>query len=433
MNFYSLNNRQYRVSFKEAVLMGQAPEKGLFFPESIPLLTPEFRQNWRAFSNEEIAFQTILPFVGTDIDKPALRRIVEETIPFEFPLREVESNVYALELFHGPTLAFKDVGARFLSRCLEYFVAQSEKKITILVATSGDTGGAVADAFYEVEGVDVIILFPSGKVSETQRLQLTTYGKNITACEVSGTFDDCQAMVKQAFADRDLSQQYHFNSANAINIARWLSQQFYYFIAVKQWPHKQAPVISVPSGNFGNICAGLLAGKRGLPVREFLAACNENDLFVRYLESGDTSARDTIPTVSNAMDVGKPSNFQRVLALFENNYAEIRKHISAYRFTSAETLEAIRDTAEKTGYIMDPHGAVGYLALKAHLENNNGEAGIFLETAHPAKFSETVQPVVSQKIQAPGKIENLALKESYSRKISTSMSSFKELLMSGFK
>ncbi|MCO6496156.1 MAG: threonine synthase [Chitinophagaceae bacterium] len=430
MKFYSLKNPGFRVSYREAVLMGQAPEKGLFFPEFIPRHSKEFLAGWKKLTNEEIALEAIAPFTGDEIEMPALRKIIEETINFDFPLKKVEEHIYALELYHGPTLAFKDVGARFLSRCLEYFVSRSDKKVTILVATSGDTGGAVADAFYGVQGVDVIILFPSGKVSEVQRLQLTTYGGNIRACEVSGSFDDCQAMVKQAFADKELNDKYLFNSANSINIARWLAQQFYYYFALKQWPGDTPPVISVPSGNFGNICAGLLAYRRGLPVTGFVAANNENDLFVRYLTAGDYEELETIPTVSNAMDVGKPSNFQRVLELFGNDLRELRKHISAYRFTSDETMKAIQQTAQSTGYIMDPHGAVGYLALKEHLKQSGVQGGIFLETAHPAKFKETVQPLVNSEIAIPQNIQKLSEKKSESMRISTSFEEFKEMLLS---
>lgn len=314
MHYYSTNNQSPKVNFKEATIKGLAPDKGLYFPEMIPVIEKDFFENIEQFSKAEIAFKVIAPYVGDVISKSELERIVSETVNFDFPLITVDENISSLELFHGPTLAFKDVGARFMSRCLGYFVKDNKRKITVLVATSGDTGGAVANGFYEVDGVDVVILYPSGKVSSVQELQLTTLGKNIKALEVGGTFDDCQHLVKQAFADELLNKELFLTSANSINVARWLSQQFYYFFAWQQWHDKKnPPVISVPSGNFGNICAGLLAHRTGLPVSHFIAACNANDVFTNYLQTQLYSPKESVVTISNAMDVGNPRDRKSVV------------------------------------------------------------------------------------------------------------------------
>ncbi len=430
MKYYSLNNPLYIVDFKEAVVTGQAPDKGLFFPVEIPQLPVSFLSNWKEKSKEEIAFDVIKPFVGDSIGNKELFTIVSETVNFTFPLKKIEEGIYTLELFHGPTAAFKDVGARFMSRCLQYFAGDNDRKFTILVATSGDTGGAVADAFYNVEGVEVIILFPSKKVSKLQELQLTTYGNNIRALEVEGTFDDCQAMVKQAFTDEELKKKFRFSSANSINIARWLSQQFYYFYAIKQWPLKQPPVISVPSGNFGNICAGMMAYKTGLQVNSFIAACNENDVFTRFLRNGTYEQRKAIPTISNAMDVGSPSNFGRVMEVFGNKLSDLKEMVSSYSFSSAQTKEAIKTVFESTGYIMDPHGAVGYLALKNYLSAHPGKGGLFLETAHPAKFSNVVEEVIGEKMEFPAGTEQLFSKEQHRTMMPSDYAVLKDWLLS---
>ena len=327
MKYYSLNQQSPKVSFKEATIKGQAPDKGLYFPESLPRPDKSWITGINGMSNAAIAFDVIQPYVGNDIPEDELRRIVAETVNFPSPLVQVNDNIFALELFHGPTLAFKDTGARFMSRCLGYFAKERSEKITVLVATSGDTGGAVANGFYEVDGVDVVILYPSGKVSSVQEKQLTALGKNIHALEVNGTFDDCQRMVKQAFADETHTQKKMLTSANSINVARWLPQQFYYFFAYKQWSQKdKPPVFSVPSGNFGNICAGLLAHISGLPAAHFIAACNVNDVVPRYLHSGNYEVKKALPTLSNAMDVGDPSNFVRVLQLFDKNAFRIYRN-----------------------------------------------------------------------------------------------------------
>jgi len=415
MNYYSLNKQSPKASFKEATIRGQAPDKSLYFPEQIPSFSKELIQKIETHSKEEIAFEVIRPYVGGEIPETELRRIVSETISFDFPLVKVTDDIFSMELFHGPTLAFKDVGARFMSRCLGYFVKGSDKKVTVLVATSGDTGGAVASGFYEVDGVEVVILYPSGKVSSVQELQLTTLGKNITALEVKGSFDDCQDMVKQAFADSKLNQQLFLTSANSINVARWLPQQFYYLFAYQQWKNKtKPPVISVPSGNFGNICAGLLAYRSGLPVRHFIAACNANDIVPAYFENQQYKPKKAVATLSNAMDVGNPSNFVRVLELFNREFDPLKKIVSSDSISDEDTIASIRRLFNDHHYLADPHGAVGYLALSRWLDEHPGEKGIFLETAHPVKFYDVVEPVIQQKIELPTSVQSIL----HSKKIS---------------
>src|SRR6476659_9323315 len=313
MLYYSTNKKSPKVDFREATIKGQAPDKGLYFPEKIPGFSADLLSKFKTWSNNAIALQIIRPYVGHSIPPVTLERIVTETVDFDFPLVQLDDNMYCLELFHGPTLAFKDVGARFMSRCLGYFVRDIKKRVTVLVATSGDTGGAVANGFHDVEGVNVVILYPSGKVSPVQELQLTTNGDNIRALEINGTFDDCQSVVKQAFADQELNRQLFLTSANSINVARWLPQQFYYAFALKEWKENTPPVVAVPSGNFGNLCAGLLAFRSGLPIKHFIAACNSNDVVPHYFQTGRFEPKPAIATLSNAMDVGHPSNFVRML------------------------------------------------------------------------------------------------------------------------
>ncbi|MBN9349626.1 MAG: threonine synthase [Chitinophagaceae bacterium] len=415
MKYLSLNNPSFKVNFRDAVLMGQAPEKGLFFPEQIPVVPEFILKNLNTFSKEEIAFQITQPFVGDIIDSNSLKEIVKETVNFDFPLIPINESVYALELFHGPTGAFKDVGARFLSRVLHYFSKDSNQKLTVLVATSGDTGGAVADAFFKKNNIDVYILFPSGKVSELQHTQLTCYGENIHALEVAGTFDDCQMLVKQAFDDKVLNKKFRFISANSINIARWVSQQFYYFFALQKWPHKQPPVISVPSGNLGNISAGLLAKATGLETGDFIAACNENKALTDYLQTGVFKPKETVKTISNAMDVGNPSNFKRVIECLLKD--KNKSGLTSFSFTSEETKNAIQSVYLQNKYLMDPHGAVGYLALKKYLESHPGSKGIFLETAHPAKFSNIIQPIIGREPEIPKQFLKYDKSNSQSEKI----------------
>ena len=431
MNYYSLNKKAANVDFREATIKGQAPDKGLYFPESIPRIATETIKNIHAYSNEELALEIMLPYVGNTITKSDLQKIVSETINFPFPLISVNKNIYSLELFHGPTLAFKDVGARFMSRCLGYFSTQQNKKITVLVATSGDTGGAVANGFLGVEGVEVIILYPSGKVSPVQELQLTTCGQNIKALEVKGSFDDCQAMVKDAFMDADLNNHLTLTSANSINVARWLPQQLYYFFAYKQWIRENdtTPIISVPSGNFGNICAGLLAYVSGLPVDHFIAACNVNDAVPEYLRTGNYQSKKSVTTISNAMDVGNPSNFVRVLELFQNSYQSISEKISGYTVSDVITKQTIAEVYQKEHYILDPHGAVAYYALEDYLKSHQGKKGMILETAHPVKFPDTVEDVIGRSIEIPEAVKPLFQLEKKSVLMEPTFSELKSWLL----
>lgn len=407
MKYYSLNNHNIKTSFAAAAITGIAPDKGLYFPENIPQLESDFINNIEKYSNVEIALKAITPFIGDEIPQNVLKQIIEETLSFDFPVVEVENGIYALELYHGPTLAFKDVGARFMSRCLNYFNKNEEKTTTILVATSGDTGGAVANGFLGVEGINVVILYPSGKVSNIQEKQLTALGHNIKALEVNGSFDDCQDMVKQAFLDEEL-KHINLTSANSINIARWLPQMFYYFFAYKQLKHLGKPLaISVPSGNFGNICAGLMAKKIGLSIGHFIAATNVNDTVPRFMQSQQYKPQATTETLSNAMDVSSPSNFVRILELFENNFGSLKKDLSSYPFDDSETLKAIHHLYNKYNYLADPHGAVGYLGLKQFMEQNAGYTGVFLETAHPVKFPQSIEKELGITIPVPDSLASL--------------------------
>lgn len=429
MNYYSLNRQSPIANFKEATIRGQAPDRGLYFPGSIPQVDKEMIRNINDHRNEEIAFSVIRPYVGNTIPDEQLFKIVSETINFPLPVVKVTDAVYSLELFHGPTLAFKDVGARFMSRCLGYFVGAG-KKVTVLVATSGDTGGAVANGFYGVDGVEVVILYPSGKVSPVQEKQLTTPGKNIHALEVQGSFDDCQQMVKQAFADESLTQKIFLTSANSINVARWLPQQFYYFLAYKQWMEKdQPPVICVPSGNFGNICAGILAWSSGLPVRHFIAACNANDIVTRYLSTSRIEIKEAVPTLSNAMDVGNPSNFIRVMELFHNNFPELKDKLSSYSISDEETIATIGEVYKKYNYLLDPHGAVGYLSLQRYLRDNPEQKGLFLETAHPVKFPEAVEKITGKKIPLPAAVADIMDRQKSSILIKPGYNNLQEFLL----
>ena len=430
MKYYSTNKNSERVSFKEATIKGQAPDKGLYFPEMIPRVNKSLIDNIEKLSNEEIAFRVIKPYVGNEINEDDLFKIASETVNFPIPLVKVNDDIFSLELFHGPTLAFKDIGARFMSRCLGYFLKDENKKVTVLVATSGDTGGAVANGFYNIPSVDVIILYPSGKVSPVQEKQLTTPRKNIHALEIEGNFDDCQQMVKQAFVDEDINKKLFLTSANSINVARWLPQQIYYFFAYKQWTEKNhPPVISVPSGNFGNICAGILAKQSGLPVHHFIAACNINDAVPKYLQTEIFQTQTAKATLSNAMDVGNPSNFIRILEIFHHQFPDLSKNLSSYSISDEETIETIKEVYEQTTYILDPHGAVGYLSLKKFLQTHPGRKGIFLETAHPVKFPDAVENAIAKKIETPASITSIMQKEKKSRKMAASYESFKNFLL----
>jgi threonine synthase len=430
MLFYNLNKPAERVDFKTATIQGLGSEKGLFFPEFIPVFPASWIENLENEPNEEIGWYVMRPYVGDTIPEDRLRQIVAETIAFDIPLVPVSKNIYSLELFHGPTLAFKDVGARFMSRCVAYFMKGQDRPVTVLVATSGDTGGAVASGFLDVPGVHVVILYPSGKVSNVQELQLTTQGKNISALEVNGSFDDCQTLVKQAFSDQQLGKKIFLTSANSINVARWLPQQIYYFLAWKQWQNKlKPPVVSVPSGNFGNICAGLLASRSGLPVQHFIAACNVNSVVPEYLKTGMYRPLKAKASLSNAMDVGDPSNFVRVLALFNSEFEPLQNRMSSESISDEETGAAIKTIFQDYGYLTDPHGAVGWLALSRWLEKHPDQEGIFLETAHPVKFPDTVQKYTGQPVRVPESVQALYHKKKSSVKIEADYPSLKKELL----
>lgn len=420
MNYYSLNKQAPNTSFKDAVIKGLAPDKGLYFPENISLLPKSFWDNIDNLSYTEIAFETIKQFVTPEIPEVILKTIIEETLSFDFPVVKLNDNISTLELFHGPTMAFKDVGARFMARCLGYFNRDNTNEVTVLVATSGDTGGAVANGFLGVKGVNVVILYPSGKVSDIQEKQLTTLGQNIKALEVNGTFDDCQAMVKTAFLDESLTSKMQLTSANSINVARWLPQLFYFAFAYKQLHNKYKDIVfSVPSGNFGNICAGMMAQQLGLPIKHFVASNNVNNVVTRYLISQLYEPKPSIQTISNAMDVGAPSNFIRIQEIYKNNFEALKNNVSSYSFTDDETKEAMLEIYNSYNYVADPHGAVGYLGSKAYLKDNPNAYCVFLETAHPTKFLDVVEEVIKEKQPLPKQIQSVMGKEKEAVTIST--------------
>lgn len=428
MIYYSLNKEAPSVTFDEAVIRGIAPDKGLYFPEDIPKLPSDFFENIINFSNEEIAFKVMKEFIGTTIESESLKDIVEDVLSFDFPVVDIKNNISTLELFHGPTMAFKDVGARFMARCLGYFLTKrkQQEEVTVLVATSGDTGGAVARGFYKVPGIKVVILYPAGKVSDVQEKQLTTLGENITALEVDGNFDDCQAMVKRAFLDTDITDTRQLTSANSINVARWLPQCLYYLFAFKELKKRGIEkdlVFSVPSGNFGNICAGMVAHLMGMPVKQFVAAVNSNTTIPRFMNSGDYKPQPTVATISNAMDVSDPSNFIRVLQLFENNRGLLSKKFSSFSYCDRATRAAMLELFTKYNYTADPHGAVGYLGLEAYLADHPEAFGVFLETAHPVKFLPAVEPVTGKISKLPEQIAVLMK----SKKVSTPITTYRDL------
>jgi len=412
MNYFSLNNNAPIATFETAVRKGLAPDKGLYFPEHIEPLEASFLDSIENYSDAEIAFQSIKQFICPEIPEYDLKQIISETLSFDFPVVEIEEGISTLELFHGPTMAFKDVGARFMARCLGYFNKDNNEEVTVLVATSGDTGGAVASGFLGVKGVRVVILYPSGKVSHVQEKQLTTLGQNITALEVDGTFDDCQDIVKRAFLDDDLTEKMALTSANSINIARWMPQMFYFLFSYKQLKSKNKPIVfSVPSGNFGNICAGMLAQKLGFPFAHFIASNNANNVVERYFKTNTYSPLPSIQTISNAMDVGNPSNFVRIQKLHDNNFEALKNNLTAYSFSDEQTKEALSAIYKGSGYIADPHGAVGYLGCKSYREKNPAAQTIFLETAHPTKFLDVVEAVIPEKIALPPQIQAVIEKE----------------------
>lgn len=431
MNYYNLKDKEEVVDFKTASIKSQGSQKGLFFPEYIPKFDDEFIQNLHLYSDEEIAFRCMKDFIGDEIPGETLRKIAAETISFEIPMKKINEDISVLELFHGPTLAFKDVGARFMSRCLSYFLKDEDRKVTVLVATSGDTGGAVAHGFYNVPGINVVILYPKNRVSPVQEKQLTALGGNISALEVNGSFDDCQHLVKQAFADKNINSELFLTSANSINIARWLPQQIYYLLALKQWKQLENPdpVICVPSGNFGNLCAGLLAHLRGLPADHFIAACNENDVVPGYLKTQQYHPKKAVATLSNAMDVGDPSNFTRILELFGQQFEQLRDMISGYSINDELTVQTIREVYEKYGYLLEPHSAVAFAALEQYLIEHPGKKGFILGTAHPVKFPDAVEKATHIKVAIPAGLKDLMEKEKKTVEIHADFEELKRFLL----
>lgn len=431
MKFYSTNNKKVLTSLKDAVLQGLAPDNGLYMPEKIPVMSSPYFESLHEKDFRQIALEVAERFTADEIPVAELKGIIEHTIAFDAPLVEVEDNVSALELFHGPTMAFKDFGARFMSQLLRFFSREEKREIVILVATSGDTGSAVANGFLGVPGIRVVVLYPEGKVSDIQERQFTTLGQNITALEVRGTFDDCQRLVKTAFLDEQLREAYFLTSANSINVARLIPQSFYYFYAYSRRPKRNKPVVfAVPSGNFGNLTAGLLAKRMGLPVERFVAATNINDVVPEYLTTGIMEPRPSKHTLSNAMDVGNPSNFSRMMELYGGSVSNVKKDVIGCSFSDSETIEAVRNVFHQHGYLLDPHGAIGYLGLKRYFAETTHEVnGIFLETAHPAKFKGVVEKSIGTSIPLPETLQRFEQGKKVSVQVSHEYPGFKTTLV----
>lgn len=432
MKYYSTNGKAPEADLHKAVVKGLAEDKGLYMPETLKKLPQDFFDNIQDMSFQEISYRVADAFFGEDVPADTLKKIVYDTLSFDCPTVKVNDNIYSLELFHGPTLAFKDVGARFMARLLGHFINQEGKEeVNVLVATSGDTGSAVANGFLGVEGIHVYVLYPKGKVSAIQECQFTTLGKNITAVEVDGVFDDCQALVKSAFMDNDLNKHMKLTSANSINVARFLPQSFYYFHAYAQMKKLGLAdnlVVCVPSGNFGNITSGLFAKKMGLPIKRFIAANNANDIFYKYLQTGVYEPKASVQTIANAMDVGDPSNFARIIDLYKNDHDAICADVSGATFTDEQIAETIKAVSDKYGYICDPHGACGYRALETGLKED--ETGVFLETAHPAKFKSTVESIIGHEIEIPQKLAEFMKGTKQSIQMPKDFEDFKEYLLS---
>lgn len=431
MKYYSTNKLAPKVSLCEAVVKGLAPDKGLYMPEVIRKMPVSFYQEIDHYSFQDMSFRVAEAFWGEDIPSVVLNKIVNEALCFDVPLVKVTDSIYSLELFHGPTLAFKDVGARFMARLLGYFIKeQGMKKINVLVATSGDTGSAVANGFLGVDGIHVYVLYPKGKVSDIQEKQFATLGQNITAVEVDGTFDDCQALVKQAFLDLELNGSLVLTSANSINVARFLPQAFYYFYAyaqLKKIGKEKEMVVCVPSGNLGNITAGLFAQQMGLPIKRFIAANNRNNVFYQYIQTGEYISRASVTTIANAMDVGNPSNFARIYELYNGDIEEVRKHISSAYYTDDQIRKIIQNLYLEKGYILDPHGACGYCALNECLQE--GETGVFLETASPVKFKSTIEQILGIKLEIPIQLQTYMNREKKAVEIGKNFIDFKNFLL----
>ena len=437
MKYYSTNKNNPEVTLKEAVIKGLAADNGLFMPERINKFEPSFFENMHNLSFQEIAFEVALKFFGDDIESSTLKTIVYDTLQFDCPLVKVTNNIYSLELFHGPTLAFKDIGARFMARLLSHFMTNREKQINVLVATSGDTGSAVANGFLDVEGIHVYVLYPKGKVSKIQESQFTTLERNITALEIEGTFDDCQHLVKSAFLDKELNEKLVLTSANSINVARFLPQSFYYFNAYAQLQKQgllkdKSLVFSVPSGNLGNITAGLFAYEMGLPIHHFIAANNANSVVFDYLKDGEYTPRPSIETIANAMDVGAPSNFARILDLYNHSHAEISQILKSYTYSDEQIRETIKRVYDQYDYLCDPHGACGFKSLEESLDED--QVGVFLETAHPAKFLETVEKIVGKgNVELPEKLSDFMRGKKKSIELNNQFATFKSYLLNNSK
>ena len=430
MKYVSLNHNSAPTSFKKAVINGLAPDKGLYFPDKNVKLTENFIDSLKNLDDIEICYEVIKKYIGDEIPKNKLLKIIKDTVSFKIPLKKIEKSIYSLELFHGPTLAFKDIGAKFMASCLDHFKdSYTSKKITVLVATSGDTGGAVAKGFSKTKDIDVCILYPKGKISKVQEKQITTNGSYVNAIEVEGDFDLCQSMVKKAFNDQEINRKIALTSANSINVARWLPQMFYYFLAYKKIKNNKKNVFSVPSGNFGNICAGVLSKSMGLPIHHFIASTNINDTIPRYIRDGIFEPNKTYPTISNAMDVSNPSNFIRIQKIYNNDLQKIRKNISGFSYNDKKTKEAIRKLFTSQDYLIDPHSAIGYLGLKEYMEDNdNNINGIFISTAHSIKFKNVVEDTISSKIKYPNSVIKIMNKEKQSQSIEN-YSELKEILL----
>lgn len=431
MNYFSLNNKNHKVNFKEALFNGLAPDRGLYFPQEIKSLKKSFISNLDDYDKIEISMEVISQFIGNQIDEESLKKIIEHSIDFEFPLKKIDENISVLELFHGPSMAFKDVGARFTSRCLSHFIRKGyDKKVTVLVATSGDTGAAVASGFHKVEGIDVFILYPKNKISNIQEKQISTFSDNIFPFEVVGTFDDCQEIVKDALTDKDLTSNFNFTTANSINISRWIPQTLYYFFAYSQLPSDiEKSSFSIPSGNYGNLFSAIVSKKLGLPIENIISSSNINNPVERYFQSGVFTPLHSKETLSNAMDVGDPSNFKRVNKIFDHDLDKMKEIIHAFSFTDYETEDAIKNLLKKNKYFCDPHGAIGYLGAKKYIDNNLGSHCIFLETAHFYKFYDEIKNIIGNEFNVPSQLESILKKEKNSVEIN-GYNHFKEYINS---
>lgn len=431
MNYFSLNNKNHKVNFKEALFNGLAPDRGLYFPQEIKSLKKSFISNLDDYDKIEISMEVISQFIGNQIDEESLKKIIDHSIDFEFPLKKIDENISVLELFHGPSMAFKDVGARFTSRCLSHFIRKGyDKKVTVLVATSGDTGAAVASGFHKVEGIDVFILYPKNKISNIQEKQISTFSDNIFPIEVDGTFDDCQEIVKDALTDKDLTSNFNFTTANSINISRWIPQTLYYFFAYSQLPSDiEKSSFSIPSGNYGNLFSAIVSKKLGLPIENIISSNNINNPVERYFQSGVYTPLHSKETLSNAMDVGDPSNFKRVNKIFDHDLDKMKEIIHVFSFTDYETEDAIKYLLKNYKYICDPHGAIGYLGAKKYIDNNLGSHCIFLETAHFYKFYDEIKNIIGDEFNVPSQLESVLKKEKKSVEIN-GYNHFKEYINS---